>query len=210
MIRRPPRSTLFPYTTLFRSTILLNPWVLGIAAAGFGIYKLYKHLSSKCIPAVKEFGEGISKSTADAMNSYMTLDKKVGQSLMDIKINNKKITKDIAQNLTSDFNQMGDQIKGAIDKKYNESLQVMQKFINSSSGLREEENKQVLQKIREKQDFEKQLIDDGQKRIDEIYQNAASEHRKTTAEEEFQINTIRSNMTQSAVEIGRASCRERV
>src|SRR2546427_7187358 len=25
MIRRPPRSTLFPYTTLFRSHVLLNP-----------------------------------------------------------------------------------------------------------------------------------------------------------------------------------------
>src|SRR5256885_11584778 len=25
MIRRPPRSTLFPYTTLFRSVLLLNP-----------------------------------------------------------------------------------------------------------------------------------------------------------------------------------------
>src|SRR5256885_9894166 len=25
MIRRPPRSTLFPYTTLFRSTVLLDP-----------------------------------------------------------------------------------------------------------------------------------------------------------------------------------------
>src|SRR5438105_7358149 len=26
MIRRPPRSTLFPYTTLFRSVIFANPW----------------------------------------------------------------------------------------------------------------------------------------------------------------------------------------
>src|SRR3712207_6856625 len=29
MIRRPPRSTLFPYTTLFRSTL---PWEHGVAA----------------------------------------------------------------------------------------------------------------------------------------------------------------------------------
>src|SRR2546423_8925510 len=26
MIRRPPRSTLFPYTTLFRSGIAISPW----------------------------------------------------------------------------------------------------------------------------------------------------------------------------------------
>src|SRR6185436_20949756 len=31
MIRRPPRSTLFPYTTLFRSgeVLLIDPWVQG-------------------------------------------------------------------------------------------------------------------------------------------------------------------------------------
>src|SRR2546425_5914336 len=30
MIRRPPRSTLFPYTTLFRSSVLEEPMGLGI------------------------------------------------------------------------------------------------------------------------------------------------------------------------------------
>src|SRR5256885_14154635 len=29
MIRRPPRSTLFPYTTLFRSDYAAGPWALG-------------------------------------------------------------------------------------------------------------------------------------------------------------------------------------
>src|SRR3712207_9021765 len=31
MIRRPPRSTLFPYTTLFRSTFLGRGWTIGLA-----------------------------------------------------------------------------------------------------------------------------------------------------------------------------------
>src|SRR3989441_3594095 len=34
MIRRPPRSTLFPYTTLFRSTASFCPLVLARAALG--------------------------------------------------------------------------------------------------------------------------------------------------------------------------------
>src|SRR4051812_49798182 len=36
MIRRPPRSTLFPYTTLFRSKILEDLSYLGAAAEGPG------------------------------------------------------------------------------------------------------------------------------------------------------------------------------
>src|SRR5258708_23684960 len=35
MIRRPPRSTLFPYTTLFRSDLLLQE-LAGVAARGLG------------------------------------------------------------------------------------------------------------------------------------------------------------------------------
>src|SRR5436305_3424233 len=38
MIRRPPRSTLFPYTTLFRSFLLKQP--AAIAAVPLGIYLL--------------------------------------------------------------------------------------------------------------------------------------------------------------------------
>src|SRR5256884_7251737 len=32
MIRRPPRSTLFPYTTLFRSEVAANPLASGVTA----------------------------------------------------------------------------------------------------------------------------------------------------------------------------------
>src|SRR3712207_8309715 len=36
MIRRPPRSTLFPYTTLFRSAGSGSPWMLGEFRDAFG------------------------------------------------------------------------------------------------------------------------------------------------------------------------------
>src|SRR3712207_9004110 len=42
MIRRPPRSTLFPYTTLFRSALLTQPLVLG--DVGPRIYVAAEHL----------------------------------------------------------------------------------------------------------------------------------------------------------------------
>src|SRR3712207_8725486 len=34
MIRRPPRSTLFPYTTLFRSKMILDPELVALAEVG--------------------------------------------------------------------------------------------------------------------------------------------------------------------------------
>src|SRR2546427_5406833 len=36
MIRRPPRSTLFPYTTLFRSRVHANEGVVGVDGSGRG------------------------------------------------------------------------------------------------------------------------------------------------------------------------------
>src|SRR5438552_14738646 len=41
MIRRPPRSTLFPYTTLFRSTLADLP---GQSADGFFSHAFFEHL----------------------------------------------------------------------------------------------------------------------------------------------------------------------
>src|SRR3712207_7010009 len=38
MIRRPPRSTLFPYTTLFRSLDIAERWREAMVAAGFRVY----------------------------------------------------------------------------------------------------------------------------------------------------------------------------
>src|SRR3712207_8193224 len=37
MIRRPPRSTLFPYTTLFRSLTVLAGWIVLCAGSGAGL-----------------------------------------------------------------------------------------------------------------------------------------------------------------------------
>ncbi|HDK7162084.1 TPA: phage tail tape measure protein [Clostridium botulinum] len=180
--------------------LLLNPWTWAIGGATYAGIKLYRHFKKDSIPAVKEFGEEVSKSTAEAMNAYMKLDRHVGQSLMDIKINNKKITKEISQSVISDFNQMSDQLKGAIDKRYNESYQTMQTFMSKKSGLKAEENQQILQKIREKQEAEKNIVQQGQQRIDQMVNQAYENHKKLTTQELNEINTIRNNMTETAVQ----------
>src|SRR3712207_8253016 len=62
MIRRPPRSTLFPYTTLFRSYLMadlpLSTWIRFVAwlAAGLLIYALYGYRNSRLRRAHGEYG----------------------------------------------------------------------------------------------------------------------------------------------------------
>src|SRR2546427_9248290 len=51
MIRRPPRSTLFPYTTLFRSGIRLNPDIAG----GIGPVRRVRELGDP----IPEYFEGV-------------------------------------------------------------------------------------------------------------------------------------------------------
>src|SRR3989442_14638487 len=48
MIRRPPRSTLFPYTTLFRSTVLADAWLPDLVRLG----ELERHLGDGVIEAI--------------------------------------------------------------------------------------------------------------------------------------------------------------
>src|SRR2546429_9142148 len=67
MIRRPPRSTLFPYTTLFRShwlwTGLVAP-VAGIGLFGLGIAAYLSHVHASATALVKS--AQVIRTTADA------------------------------------------------------------------------------------------------------------------------------------------------
>src|SRR2546429_4412275 len=47
MIRRPPRSTLFPYTTLFRSVVGGAPWYAITAAAALRLIPAYVNARSE-------------------------------------------------------------------------------------------------------------------------------------------------------------------
>src|SRR3712207_8241884 len=49
MIRRPPRSTLFPYTTLFRSQLGYMFVALGVGAYSVAIFHLFTHAFFKAL-----------------------------------------------------------------------------------------------------------------------------------------------------------------
>src|SRR5438034_3995068 len=72
MLRRPPRSTLFPYTTLFRSQYSLHPGAEPFANLGFfleGWHPIYRWLPDRQPRTVAPYGD--RKSTR--LNSSHTV-----------------------------------------------------------------------------------------------------------------------------------------
>ncbi|GAA0115742.1 phage tail tape measure protein [Clostridium senegalense] len=182
------------------SAFLLNPWTIGIAAAGVGAYKLYKHLSKDALPAIEEFGEGLSKSTAEGMNAYRKLDVDLGASLMNIKIKSEKITEETATAITGKFAEMGNTIHQTISQKYSDTYKTMEEFFAMSGVFTDEKSNEILNRVNEKQAFEEEILQQGLQRINEIYRNAAAEHREITSQEQIEVNNIRQNMMNQMVE----------
>src|SRR3712207_7223132 len=75
MIRRPPRSTLFPYTTLFRSRrYFLRLSGVGVLAAIFGVAgseRLFARVDPAYSSLVKEFEEAADKYRSEEHTSEL-------------------------------------------------------------------------------------------------------------------------------------------
>src|SRR5258707_6125111 len=80
MIRRPPRSTLFPYTTLFRSAGLAGPALggLGEKLRGFGVVALRKSANPERI-GVDRKSTRLNSSHANISYAVFCLKKKNDQ-----------------------------------------------------------------------------------------------------------------------------------
>src|SRR5256886_16283259 len=61
MIRRPPRSTLFPYTTLFRSTGAVTPFI-GLFGTVWGIIDAFHGLGTSGAATLRAVAPGISEA----------------------------------------------------------------------------------------------------------------------------------------------------
>src|SRR5438105_5263329 len=71
MIRLPPRSTLFPYTTLFRSMITQHPDLFRAAVSSVGIYDMLRvELAPNGAFNVTEFGTVKDPEQFKALNAY--------------------------------------------------------------------------------------------------------------------------------------------
>jgi TP901 family phage tail tape measure protein len=197
--------------------------IAGAAVAGAG-YAVYKAMKEEAVPAVDLFADKveytskvvtdeygnmstqidsnttkISESTKKAVGAYMQMDTDVTKTMTNLYINSTKITNGTVTSLTSKFDSMGTQIKTGIDNKYNDIYSTMQAFFKESGALADIEEAEALRKLKENNDFQKGIVDQGTKEIKAILDKASKEKREITEQERIVIKNIQDNMKQDAV-----------
>nr|WP_281064376.1 phage tail tape measure protein [Clostridium muellerianum] len=204
--------------------LALNPWVLGIGAAGVGLYALYKHTQQEAVPAVDLFANKvnttsasvktchgamttqietdtikISESTKKAVGAYIKMDDNAKKALTDLYVNGTKITADTSKSLIDTYNSMGQQIKDGMDKHYQEDYSIMDDFFKKSSTLTEDEEKKALSSLQKNNEDKKKEVDNYTKKIQDILKKASNEKRALTKDEQEKINEIQEKMRTNAV-----------
>ena len=206
--------------------ILMNPWTIGLAAAGTAAYGLYKYLQQDTIPAVDLFADKIeyttttiedgasrtevavektvtkiSEATKEAVGAYLQLDEEAKKHLESLYINSTAITEDIKTELESKYSEMADNILQAVSERRKEDLDNLSEFFNESKAITDKEQQDIYystMKYYEDLQYDTQRHQD---RIIEILENAAKEKRKLTEEEMNEIGKIQSKMKENAVRI---------
>lgn len=155
----------------FGATVIgaLGPIALGAAAVagvGYAGYKVAEHLNSSATPAVDLFADKvelsrdkfgnyaesteknvikISKATKDNVQAYLELDKKASNSMMNLKMNSDKFSKESKDSVIKNFTEMSKQSSN-LSKDQREKMTVDFKKLVTDTGVLTKKNKDEIVK----------------------------------------------------------------
>lgn len=206
--------------------VLMNPWTVGLAAAGTVAYGLYKYLQEDTIPAVDLFADKIeyttttiedgasrteiavekvvtkiSEATKEAVGAYLELDEEAKKHLDSLYINSVTITDDIKNELEAKYSEMASNILEGISKKREEDLNRLNDFFKERINITEREQQEIYKKTVNHYKSLEYETEWHELRIKQILENAAKEKRELTEEEMKEINRIQNKMKENAVKI---------
>lgn len=181
--------------------LLMNPWTIGLVAAGTAAYAVSKNLSEDAIPAVNLFNDEISEGTQEAVGSFMKLNDEVSIQLKQLAWSGQTITQEMADEMIAKYGEMNGQILGAMQERHNEQIALTQDFFARSEVLSAEEEAAALARLQKNQEAEQLRVKEGQDKIAEILQKASDEKRELTDVERIQINMIQKEMTETAIKV---------
>lgn len=182
---------------------LIGPggWVIagltGITIAGIA---LYNHFKKESIPQVQLFGKETSKTTEQAVGAFLDLNDKATKALEQLNWSGQKVTKDMANSISSTFDDMGKQIIAGLEKHNSESYSKMQTFLSQSNALTKDEETKILAEMVKGNNQKQQTVEGYQAKIKEILQTAANEHRALTKKEQQDINKTQQDMVNVGIQ----------
>ncbi|MEC0365146.1 phage tail tape measure protein [Bacillus subtilis] len=184
---------------LLRGGLSLLGGPIGLAVTGVTLLaeagmNYYDNLKKRVLPATIDFGEGVSKSTAKAVNAYEDMNTKVAAKLDYLRLTNAKVTKEIANDVTKQFTEMGNSLKKGFQTSADSATKVLKEFYASNDETSDKEAAKILKKIEEGNAKKQKEIQGYVDRVNEIYRNAAKENRETTEKENAEIAKIQGQM----------------
>ncbi|OLQ51331.1 phage tail tape measure protein [Bacillus paralicheniformis] len=184
---------------LLRGGLSLLGGPIGLAVTGVTLLteagmNYYDNLKKRVLPSTIDFGEGVSKSTAKAVNAYEDMNTKVTAKLEYLRLTNAKITKKIADDVTTRFTAMGETLKKGFQTSADSATKVLREFYASNDKTSDKEAAKILNKIEVGNQKKQKKIQGYVDRVNEIYRNAAKENRKTTEKENEEIAKIQGKM----------------
>ncbi|CEO07665.1 phage tail tape measure protein [Paraclostridium sordellii] len=153
----------------FGATVIgcLGPIALGVAAVaavGYAGYKVAEHLNKSATPAVDLFADKveqsrdkfgnyaqatekdvikISKATKDNVQAYLDLDKKASESMMNLKMNSNKFSKEAKDSVLKNFTEMSKKSSN-LSKEQKEKMTIDLKKLVTDTGVLTSKNKNEI------------------------------------------------------------------
>lgn len=171
-----------------------NPITLAVAGIGALGYATYKHLSKEALPAVDLFADGVSEGTAQAVQSFLDLEKNTTNSLNQLKWSSQTITDEAVAGIKENIASMTNTVSEGLVKQKEQSLSTLTAMFENSKTLTEIEKQELLAKTEESYDQRESIINAGEARINTILDTAKNEKRSLKEEEYNQITLIQSQM----------------
>ena len=169
-----------------------------LAGLGVAAYKVGKAMNTSALE-YDVFGDKVSEGTKKAVGSYLEMDKEIRTSINEMAWSNKVVTKEMADDMISKYQKMGDVITQEMKKDHAEQLEATTKMFAESSALTEEEEKEILKKMQENDAKELKEHEKRQARIKEIWETAVKEKRDITDVERAELNNLNNQMKNDAV-----------
>lgn len=173
--------------------------LLGPVGLVVGAIKLIQKGMEDSIPKADLFGSGVSAGTQKAVTGFLDLNTKATEQLNLLDWSGKAVTKGTADAIVANFAGMGDQMLAALKSDQEEQLAAIQVFYANSLLYQDKDKLETINKMNEKYAEQSAAVDNGEKIIKGILEQASTEKRALTEDEKITINNIQEGMVNNGI-----------